>query len=135
MKIPPQHSKAISSLYSQTRFTPEELRKMPIDMLKQLLAAEGEDVKKVESNFQKIKEKAANTKLYSEACKITTNSQDNSTASDLSHLTSEEIQIKLKQHFKNLEDIPLAARGFKGLGRVELESMYRDLILKGKKRA
>ncbi len=135
MKNTPQHSKAITSLYSHSRFSPEDLRAMPVETLKQILAADGVDIGKAELKLSAIKETISNANLFNEACKNTLSQGDTESAIDLSNLTSDEIKSKLLEKYKRLEDIPLAARGFKELGRVELESLYRDLILKGKKRA
>ncbi len=135
MKKIPQHRKAIESLYDHTLFSQEEIKKMPIDQLKFFLKEDGLDIHKLTAKMQKQKEQWAGSKLFREACD---NMPGNTSADehvDLTGIPDSKIEAALLAHYGSLEAIPLAARGFKGLGRIEKESMYRDLILKGKKRA
>ena len=135
MKKIPQYSKAIDSLYDHTLFSNEEIKKMPIDQLKFLLKADGLDITKLTSKMEKQKAQWAGAKLFREACDSTHGGTRGAEDVDLTDLSDSKIEAALLAHYGSLEAIPLAARGFKGLGRIEKESMYRDLILKGKKRA
>lgn len=103
---------------------------MPVEMIKQLLAADDVVINKAEEKLKRAKDKWTNSKLYQEACRQANSTGDKDV--DLSGISDDEIKAALLKRYKRLEEIPLAARGFKELGRTELESMYRDLILKRK---
>lgn len=135
MKKIPQYNKAIESLYDQTLFTDEVIKKMPIDQLKYFLEQDGLDIQKLTAKMEKQKAQWVGSKSYKEACAQGQSKTSEHSDVDLSSLSDDEIKAHLLDKYKRLEEMPLAARGFKGLGRIELESMYRDLILRGKKRA
>lgn len=135
MKKIPQYKQAIESLYGHTLFSNEEIKKMPIDQLKFFLKEDGLDIQKLTAKMQKQKEQWAGSKSFREACDDIRGATPGAEDIDLAGIADDKIEAALLAHYGSLEAIPLAARGFKGLGRIEKESMYRDLILKGKRRA
>jgi hypothetical protein len=133
MTAPKQPAAVLKVLHDHALFSREEIKAMPVEQLKALLAGDGMDIAKLTEKMKRQKELWLGAKQYQQACEESSAEVKSCAEEDLSSLTDEFIRASLQKYYPKLEELQMAARGFKGLGRAELESMYRDLI-RNKKR-
>ena len=128
MTAPKQSHAVLKALHDNSLFSPEEIKAMPVEQLKALLASDGMDIGKLTEKMKRQKELWLGAKQYQNACSEACVQEPARVESDLSALSDDSIRAALHKSYPKLEELRMAARGFKALGRAELESMYRDLL-------
>ncbi|MBC2601162.1 hypothetical protein [Puniceicoccus vermicola] len=131
MKSNHKHMKAGHFLIDHAQPTEDEIDAMNPAELADFLSENGVDLAKMDSEIPQIQQDLTSQIIFSQADHVLRN-KTQSTIVDLSEFSEEQIIAELTQKYGGTENIPLAARNFKSLSREEWESLYKDLILRGK---
>jgi hypothetical protein len=129
MTAPKNHSDVLKALHDNALFSSDEIKAMPVEMVKHFLKEDGMDIAKLTEKMKRQKELWLGSKQYQEACATTPDVPPAEETMDLSAFSESQLKAEIEQYYKT-NDLPMAARGFKGFHRKELESMYRDLLRK-----
>lgn len=98
--------------------------------LAEFLSENGVDLRCFESEVSSIKSKFEGKLNFERAREKRLRSTKGERVVDLSSMSKEQILEDLVGIYGCIENIPLAARNFRDFNRSELESLYRDLVLK-----
>lgn len=131
MKSDHKYSQAGNFFIDNSQPTEAEIDAMSVDELTSFLSDNGVNLAKLNADIPQIQENLTSQILFLQAGKIRKENMQNNIV-DLSEFSQEQLIEELSNKYGRIEDIPLAARNFKSLSREEWESLYRDLILRGK---
>jgi len=98
--------------------------------LAQSLSDNGVDLSTLETEISSVKAKFEGKLNFARAREKRLESIKSEEVVDLSSVPKEQILEDLVGIYGSIENIPLAARNFRDFSRSELESLYRDLVLK-----
>lgn len=131
MKSNYKYSKAGNFFIDHAQPTEDEIDAMAPAELANFLTQNGVNLAKLNAEIPQIQEHLTSQILFSQAGKARRDKDQNYEV-DLSEFSLEQLISELTNKYGSTEDIPLAARNFKSLSREEWESLYKDLIVKGK---
>ena len=128
MNITHKHTEAANFLLNHAIPSEEKIDAMSEAELTQFLADSGVDLPSLKADMATLKTKLSGKMAMAQARQARLAKTQTSAPVDVSSLTQEQIIEALTSKYGRVEDIPLAARNFKSLGRQDWESLYKDLI-------